>query len=115
MQVFSGRYGSRMANLMGIQDDNFRGGARVTFGDFNGDGTPDLAVATGFLGGPRVAVFDGLSVLAGRPAKLEHSSGSCGGWRAATARERLTRRPLPRGRGSPDEPEIGSRANTASF
>ena len=70
MQVFSGRYGSRMANLMGIQDDNFRGGARVTFGDFNGDGTPDLAVATGFLGGPRVAVFDGLSVLAGRPAKL---------------------------------------------
>ncbi|MBX9627037.1 MAG: DUF4394 domain-containing protein, partial [Gemmataceae bacterium] len=51
------------ANFLGIDDDKFRGGSRSAFGDVNGDGTPDLAVAAGFLGGPRAALFDGKSLL----------------------------------------------------
>jgi uncharacterized protein (TIGR03118 family) len=59
------------ANFFGIDDPTFRGGARTTLGDINGDGTLDLAVAAGFEGGPRVAVFDGVSVLSGStPTKL---------------------------------------------
>jgi hypothetical protein len=51
------------ANFFGIDDKNFRGGARVALGDLNGDGTPDLVVAAGFGGGPRIAIFDGTTVL----------------------------------------------------
>jgi uncharacterized delta-60 repeat protein len=58
------------ANFYGIDDPNFRGGARVAVGDFDHDGTPDLAVAAGFLGGPRVAIFGGTSLFTGTPTKL---------------------------------------------
>ena len=51
------------ANFFGIDDPNFRGGARAAVGDVNADGTPDLAVAAGFAGGPRVALFDGRKIL----------------------------------------------------
>lgn len=54
------------ARFFGIQDDTFRGGARVALGDLTGDGVPDLVVAAGFLGGPRVTVWDGTDLLAGR-------------------------------------------------
>ncbi|HEX4607344.1 MAG TPA: FG-GAP-like repeat-containing protein, partial [Urbifossiella sp.] len=57
------------ANFFGINDPNFRGGARAAFGDVNGDGTPDLAVAAGFGGGPRVSIYNGHSVL-GTPSRL---------------------------------------------
>ncbi len=58
------------ANFLGIDDTAFRGGARAAIGDVNGDGTPDLVVAAGFGGGPRTAIFEGGSVLAGNPTRL---------------------------------------------
>jgi hypothetical protein len=36
----------------------------------NGDGTPDVVVAAGFGGGPRVAIFEGRAVLARAPQRL---------------------------------------------
>jgi hypothetical protein len=69
--IFSGKDGSQLASFFGIDDSAFRGGARVAAGDINGDGTPDVAVAAGILGGPRVALYDGRSLLPGKsPAKL---------------------------------------------
>lgn len=59
-----------IGNFLGITDPNFRGGARVAAGDVNADGTPDLAVSAGFLGGPRVAVFNGTTVLGASPTRL---------------------------------------------
>ncbi|MBN9518679.1 DUF4394 domain-containing protein [bacterium] len=60
---------SVVANFLGIDDVNFRGGARTAVGDVNRDGTVDLVVAAGFLGGPRVAIFGGTTVLA-TPTRL---------------------------------------------
>ena len=59
-----------MADFFGIDDSNFRGGARAAVGDINGDGVADLVVSAGFGGGPRVAVFDGRTVATGQPGKL---------------------------------------------
>jgi len=58
------------ANFFGINDTNFRGGVRTAVGDVNGDGTPDLVVAAGYGGGPRVAIYDGKTVLSGTPTEL---------------------------------------------
>ena len=68
--VFNGADGSVLADFFGIDDPNFRGGARAAVGDLNGDGTLDLLVAAGFGGGPRVAGFDGQSIAANAPVKL---------------------------------------------
>ncbi|MBY0512996.1 MAG: PQQ-dependent sugar dehydrogenase [Gemmataceae bacterium] len=71
VRVLSGKDGSQLANFFGIDDAKFRGGVRVTAGDLNGDGTPDLVVAAGAGGGPRVAVFDGTSLRPGvTPVRL---------------------------------------------
>jgi uncharacterized delta-60 repeat protein len=59
---------AQIVRFLGIDDKNFRGGARATLGDINGDGTPDLVVAAGTGGGPRVAIFNGKDVAAGNPA-----------------------------------------------
>ena len=58
-----------VADFFGIDDANFRGGARPAVGDISGDGTPDLVIAAGYGGGPRVAVFDGTSVPGGQPKR----------------------------------------------
>jgi hypothetical protein len=69
VRVFSGGTFTQLADFYGIDDPNFRGGARAAVGDINGDGTGDLIVAAGVGGGPRVAVFDGKSV-GSAPVKL---------------------------------------------
>jgi hypothetical protein len=58
-----------VADFFGINDPNFRGGARPAVGDINADGTPDLVVAAGFGGGPRVSVIDGTTVASGAPKR----------------------------------------------
>ncbi|QEL18582.1 FG-GAP repeat domain-containing protein [Limnoglobus roseus] len=59
-----------IANFFGIDDMQFRGGARVAAEDINGDGAADLIVGAGFGGGPRVAIFDGSTVATGTPKKF---------------------------------------------
>jgi hypothetical protein len=65
--VYAGGTGTftQVASFFGIEDANFRGGARVSVADINRDGIPDLIVAAGFGGGPRVAVYNGATILSG--------------------------------------------------
>ena len=73
VRVLTGVNGTQsLADFFGIEDPNFRGGARVAAGDVDGDFVPELIVGAGFGGGPRVAVFDGSSVLdsPGAPGRL---------------------------------------------
>jgi uncharacterized delta-60 repeat protein len=68
--VFDGS-GAERGRFLGIEDPAFRGGARPALGDLTGDGAADLVVSAGFLGGPRIALFDGRSVAGGGgPVKL---------------------------------------------
>ncbi len=59
-----------MSDFWGIEDVNFRGGARVATGDINADGRTDLVVSAGFGGGPRVAVYDGRGLPTNTQPKL---------------------------------------------
>ncbi len=70
VRVFDGKTFAQVVDFFGINDPNFRGGARAAVGDVNGDGVGDLLVAAGFGGGPRVAGFDGRTIAAGSPANL---------------------------------------------
>jgi hypothetical protein len=58
------------ASFFGIDDPNFRGGARTALGDINKDNKPDLVVSAGFLGGPRTAIFNGATLFSGNPTRL---------------------------------------------
>ena len=69
IDVAAGRVTTR-ADFFGLNDPAFRGGARVAAGDLNRDGVPDLVVAAGYGGGPRVSLIDGTSVLGGVPRTL---------------------------------------------
>ena len=69
VDVYAGGSFSKSASFFGIDDSNFRGGARAATGDVNGDDRPDLIVVAGFGGGPRVAGFDGRSI-GGTPTRL---------------------------------------------
>ncbi len=62
VRIFRGGDFAQVNDFFGIEDPNFRGGARAAVGDVNGDGIGDLIVAAGFGGGPRVAVFNGATI-----------------------------------------------------
>jgi uncharacterized delta-60 repeat protein len=61
---------AEVARFFGIDDGAFRGGARPAAGDVTGDGVADVVIAAGFLGGPRVTIWDGKSVRGGPPIPL---------------------------------------------
>jgi hypothetical protein len=69
VRVISGD-GNPIADFLGIDDPNFRGGARTALADLNRDGVADLLVAAGFEGGPRIAGFDGRTLGSANPARL---------------------------------------------
>ncbi|MGL6073827.1 MAG: FG-GAP repeat domain-containing protein [Fimbriiglobus sp.] len=57
--------GQELTRFYGIQDLDFRGGNTLNIADVNGDGMMDLIATAGPGGGPRVAVFDGRSMMTG--------------------------------------------------
>ncbi len=61
--VYSGVGFKQVGDFFGIDDPNFRGGARPAIGDINNDGIGDLVIAAGFGGGPRIAGYVGPSVF----------------------------------------------------
>jgi len=63
---------AQIHRFFGIEDPEFRGGARATAGDITSDGVPEVVVAAGFLGGPRVTIWDGLSVANQSPRSLKN-------------------------------------------
>ena len=65
VRVLDGGNFTTMADFFGIDDPNFRGGARAAIGDMNGDGFAELAVSAGFGGGPRVSLYDGAALARG--------------------------------------------------
>lgn len=69
-KALSGGTETVLADFLGIADPNFRGGARAALGDVNGDGVLDVVVAAGFLGGPRVAAWNGKLLLDGTQKTL---------------------------------------------
>ena len=69
VRLFSGNGFGQIADFLGIEDPTFRGGARASIGDIDGDGKAELLIAAGFGGGPRLAVFKGSS-LGSTPEKL---------------------------------------------
>lgn len=62
VRVFEFGQTNTLADFFGIRDPIFRGGARVATGDMNKDGVSDVVVSAGFLGGPRIAGYDGKTV-----------------------------------------------------
>ncbi|MBX9626187.1 MAG: VCBS repeat-containing protein, partial [Gemmataceae bacterium] len=63
--VYRGAGWGELADFLGIDDGNFRGGARAALGDVTGDGRSELVISAGFGGGPRISVYDGAALAGG--------------------------------------------------
>jgi hypothetical protein len=70
VRVFSGNGFGQIDDFFGIEDPNFRGGARTAVGDIDGNKIGDVIVAAGFGGGPRVAGFRGETLGTGTRVKV---------------------------------------------
>jgi len=69
IRIIGGGGRGQIADFFGIDDPNFRGGARVGAEDVTGDGVPDVLVGAGVGGGPRLAIFDGAALKNGSITK----------------------------------------------
>jgi len=63
VKILDGSTGGDLSVFFGIDDPTFRGGARASLGDVNGDTRFDLIVSAGFGGGPRIAVYNGTQLM----------------------------------------------------
>ncbi|OWK40870.1 Ig-like domain repeat protein [Fimbriiglobus ruber] len=70
VEVYRGGDFAEIANFFGINDPNFRGGARAAVGDLNGDGFADLVISAGVGGGPRISIYDGKALSQGQTVNL---------------------------------------------
>ena len=71
VQVWAGgRLQKMMNDFFGLPYPDFRGGLRLAAADVNKDGAGDLVVAPGLGGGPRVTLYDGRTLVAGRPTLI---------------------------------------------
>jgi len=71
VQVWAGgRLQKLMNDFYGIPYPEFRGGLRIAAADVNKDGAADLIVAPGIGGGPRITLYDGRNLVAGRPTRV---------------------------------------------
>lgn len=70
--IYNGKSFVQFASFFGINDPNFRGGARTAVSDFNSDGIGDLIVSAGFGGGPRIAGYLGGALGNGQLISLFH-------------------------------------------
>ncbi|MBN9524497.1 VCBS repeat-containing protein, partial [bacterium] len=71
LQVWAGGTRQKMVpDFFGLPYPDFRGGVRVAAGDINRDGVADLVVAPGAGGGPRLTVYDGATMAAGKPRQI---------------------------------------------
>jgi subtilisin-like proprotein convertase family protein len=86
-QVYQGGTFTKIADFFGIEDPDFRGGARAAIGDMDGDGYGEVVVAAGFGGGPRVSAYDGKALVAGQRVHPFHDFFVFGGAEAQTLRD----------------------------
>jgi hypothetical protein len=56
VRVLDGKTGAVLTDFFAF-DPSFRGGASIALGNFNGDGTMELAAGAGIGGGPQVSLF----------------------------------------------------------
>jgi Bacterial Ig domain len=70
VRIYDGATLAPVVDFFGIQDPAFRGGARITTGNFNRDQYADVVVAAGVGGGPRITIWDGFELSRGRFVQL---------------------------------------------